>query len=131
MKNTYLKNIILACSVSLLAACSQTPPEVNATIPLLSPVKSHNHQRLPADMEKAIDKGQIEISSPNGSQYQVGEHYFSALGYECRQLKAVDIYPVKSEVICRIDQQWALMPPVVEMDASMALFFMQQGTVNQ
>ncbi|TKF30055.1 hypothetical protein [Enterovibrio norvegicus] len=106
MNNHHRALTILLGSVLTLAGCAQTPPDVQASLPLMGGVSAPDYAMLPQNMSNALMNNQTVVATPSGQAFNVSESYFSALGIECRQLTGIKIKPVITSSVCLIDNTW-------------------------
>ncbi|MEZ9527215.1 hypothetical protein [Enterovibrio norvegicus] len=97
---------ILLGSVLTLMGCAQTPPDVQASLPLMGGISAPNYVELPKNMSNALLNNQKVVAASNGQAFSVSESYFSALGIECRQLTSIEGKPIITSSVCLIDNAW-------------------------
>lgn len=109
--NYFRQLAVMAASV-LLSACAQTPPVVSASLPLLPAANVTVNQGVPAQVAEAIESSQAQIVLGNGIKVAIGDKYFSALGQECVEVRAMTATTPARYVLCKGGNQWHVLPSV-------------------
>ena len=114
---------VLLLSVVLLGGCASAPPEVTASINLIStPSISSFTQQVPLNVAQQLSK------QPPGAEFDykditvtLGRLYISALGHTCRELSLASANTKGSadnqqqRIACQnVDKMWIMIPSVVE-----------------
>ncbi len=114
-----IKIFLTACTALVVSACSNNPPIVTSSLPLVKEVENTS-SLLPQAYWQKLDAIQINDSFVVNNNVVIAEaRYNSALGEECIRL-SVDS---NKRIVCKADAQgWKIVPNIVIDESNVELF---------
>lgn len=114
MIKTKIPYLLIVVSM-LLSGCNVSPPNVSASIPLVTKDNFKNYTLLPQGVASKLDAAQLgQVIKHKNSSWIIGSNYTSALGYFCKQLEVNDAMGHSYDAaVCKVEQGWFFVPPLM------------------
>lgn len=106
---------VVAC---MLAACASPPPEVSASVPLLTKEATFDAHYLPADISASLESALVGTAIQSGSEhFMVTQGYVSALGLSCKKiLVSSQSHATYKTAACKNDKGWFTTPSLMPLE---------------
>jgi len=113
------KIFLMVCTAFLASACSNNPPIVTSSLPLVNEVKNTSNL-LPQTYWEKLDKVQTNNSFIINNNLVTAEaRYISAFGKECIRLSVES----DKRIVCKAGKQgWKMVPNIVINKSNVELF---------
>lgn len=113
-----IKNNVLYFLIAtsfFLSGCNISPPNVSASIPLVTNEDSTKYSLLPSGIASELESAQLgQVIKYNNDSWIIGSNYTSALGHVCKQLEVNEVDgQTYDAAVCKAEHGWFLVPPLM------------------